>query len=118
MGKKAAKTPEQIGREAAEVARKTVLRQAKSVGLTTRKTLKRIAEGLDAKKTAVSYDKDRGRWAYSDPMIDFPTRAEYVKLAMTFHDMKPSEKLDVNVNLNLPERLREARERAAKRGTD
>lgn len=118
MGKKASKTPEQIGREAAEVARKTVLRQAKSVGLTTRKTLKRIAEGLDATDQKVFYDSNRGKCVLGPPMVAYGARCDYAKLAVTVLDLKPSEKLDVNVNGNLPELLREARERAAKRGTD
>jgi len=112
------KTPEQIGKEASDVARAVVLKEAKSVGLTTRKTLRRIAQGLDAKETRTSYDKDRGRWSYSDSMIDYGARCDYAKLAVVVLDLKPAEKMDVNVNTNLPEMLREARERAAKRGAD
>lgn len=94
------------------------VRLAKQVGLTPRKTLLRIKQGLDAKETKASYDSVRGVWKYSDPLVSWGARRDYAALAVTVLDMKPSEKVDVNVNLNLPEKLREARERAAKRGTD
>lgn len=94
------------------------VRLAKKVGLTPRRTLLRIKQGLDATDQKVFYDSNRGKCVLGPPLVAYGARCDYAKLAVTVLDMKPSEKLDVNVNGNLPELLREARERASKRGKD
>lgn len=112
------KPPDQIGKEAAAVARSAVFKEARAVGLTVRKTLRRIAQGLDATDQKVFYDSNRGKCVLGPPLVAYGVRCDYAKLAVTVLDMKPAEKMDVNVSGNLPEMLREARERAAKRGKD
>lgn len=66
---------------------------ANRVGLTPRRTLLRIKQGLDATDQKASYDKDRGKWVYSDPLVAWGARKDYAALAVTVLDMKPSEKV-------------------------
>lgn len=103
--------------QGAEIAREEVLAECKRSGLTLRRTLKRIAEGLDAKEVKTHFDTDTGKWSYSRKLIAHKTRLEAVSLAVAVLGAKPSEKHDVNVtgNINLFDRLQEARERASKR---
>lgn len=93
------KTPLEIGKEAAEYARKTVIAESKRAHLTLRRTLTRIAEGLNATETKASYDKDRGKWVYSDPMIDWGARAKAIDQAIAILDLKPAEKHEVELNI-------------------
>jgi len=103
---------EDLGRMAAAQARKALLSECSKTGLTARKTFLRIAQGLDAKETKATYDKERGKWSYSKPMIAWGARKDYAALAVVVLDLKPSERVDMNVSSDLPERLFEARERA------
>jgi hypothetical protein len=90
-------TNEQIGAEAAKIARQKVLAQAKAVKLTTRRVLQRISEGLDATEVKTSYDKDRGKWAYSEPMIDHGHRLEAAGMGVMIHGMKPCDKVKLEI---------------------
>jgi hypothetical protein len=92
------KTNEEIGAEAAKIARKKVLEQARQVKLTTRRILTRISEGLDATEVKTNYDKDRGKWSYSEPLIDHGHRLEAAGMGIIIHDMKPCEKKKIDVN--------------------
>jgi hypothetical protein len=92
------KTNEQIGAEAAKIARQKVLAQAKAVKLTTRRVLQRISEGLDATEVKTNYDKDRGKWSYSEPLVDHAHRLEAAGLGIMIHDMKPCEKKKIDIN--------------------
>ncbi len=91
-------TDREICEKAAEIAHREVLKICKKVGLTAEKTLKRIAQGLDAKEIKSHYDTQSGKWSYSRRLIAHKTRLEAAALAVTIHGMKPSEKHDVNVN--------------------
>ena len=93
------KTNEQIGAEAAKIARKKVLEQAKAVKLSTKRILQRISEGLDATEVKTNYDKDRGKWAYSEPLIDHGHRLEAAGMGIMIHEMKPCEKKKVDLNV-------------------
>lgn len=110
-------TPE-IGKKHRDKIMSETVKLANRVGLTPRRTLLRIKQGLDATDQKVFYDSNRGKCVLGPPLVAYGARCDYAKLAVTVLDMKPSDKLDVNVNGNLPELLREARERAAKRGKD
>lgn len=85
------KTDEQIGAEAAKLAHKKILSEAKRVGLTTRKVLRGIVEGLNAFENKAAYDKDRGRWVYSDEMINHQARAKARDQAILILNMVPKE---------------------------
>jgi len=85
------KSNEEIGAEAAKLAHAKVLREAKSVKLTTKKVLRRIAQGLDAKENRVFYDKDRGKCVVGPDMISWTARAKSIDQAMVVLDMTPKE---------------------------
>lgn len=95
------KTNEQIGREAARLARKAILDEAKKAKLTTAKVLKRIAEGLDATENKVFFDKDRAKCFYSTDLINWETRSKSIDQSLVVLDMKPSEKVDLNARVEL-----------------
>jgi hypothetical protein len=82
----------EIGQKCAEIARDAVLKDCKMVGLTLRKTLRRVKDGLDAKETKANYDKDRGKWVYSAPMVDWSARAKAVDQAISIFGIKAPEK--------------------------
>lgn len=68
---------------------------AHSIGLTTRLTLRRIREGMNATETKTNYDKDRGKWVYSAPMINWGARLKAVDQAICVLALKPAEKHQV-----------------------
>ena len=80
---------------AAGYARKMVLKQCKSVGLTTRLTIKRIREGLNALENKVFYDKDRGRCIIAPEMINWAARQKAIDQAISILDLKPAEKREI-----------------------
>jgi hypothetical protein len=90
---------------AGDEARKQTLKECKAIGLTTRKTLKAIAEGLVAHEVKTNYDKDRARWAYSDDLIDHKTRLSAAALAISILDLKPPEKKELTGTLTLNHEL-------------
>jgi hypothetical protein len=92
------KSNEQIGAEAANIARTRILQEAGHVKLTTKKVLQRISEGLDANENKVFYDKDRGKCIISPDLIAHGVRLDAAKLGATVLDMIPSQKIDANVN--------------------
>jgi uncharacterized protein (DUF1778 family) len=92
------KTNEEIGLEAAKIARKKILEIAKRVKLTPERTLQRIAEGLSATEIKAQYDKDRERWVYSRPLVDHGQRLSAAQLSILIHDMKPCERKKIEVN--------------------
>jgi len=81
--------------KAAEYAINKTLAHCKAVKLGPRKALKRIVEALSATDTKASYDKDRGKWVYSAPMIDWAARAKAVDQAIMVLDLKPADKSKV-----------------------
>lgn len=76
------------------------LKVAQSIGLTTRLTLRRIREALNATETKANYDKDRGKWVYSAPMIDWGARSKAVDQAICILDLKPAEKHQVEHSID------------------
>lgn len=88
-------TDSEMCQTAAEIARAEVLKECKRARLSVRKLLKRISEGLDAKETKTSYDKEAGQWAYSKPLINHTARIGYANLAAAILGIKANEKLDV-----------------------
>ena len=90
---------------AGDDARKQTLKECAIVGLTTRKTLKAIAEGLVAHEVKTSFDKDRARWAYSGDLIDHKTRLSAAALAISILDLKPPEKKELTGSLTLNHEL-------------
>jgi len=97
----------EIGNQAKEIAKKKLLDQCKRVRLTPMRVLKRISEGLDATEVKAHYDKDRGKWAYSTPLVDHGHRLEAAELGVMLHDMKPAGKLDVDVTGNMADMMRQ-----------
>jgi hypothetical protein len=97
------KSNEEIGLEAAKIARQKVLKEAKSVKLTTRRILQRISEGLDANEVKISYDTRAMRFFYAKPRVDHGRRLDAAQLGILIHDMKPCErkKIELSGNLNL-----------------
>jgi hypothetical protein len=85
------KTDEQIGSEAAKLAHKKILREAKSVRLSTKKVLQRISEGLDAYENKVFYDRQAGKCVYSKKLIAWDVRAKSIDQGIIVLDMKPKE---------------------------
>lgn len=83
--------------KAADYARKQILKQCRSVGLSSRLTIKRIKEGLDAKENKVFYDKDRGKCIVGPDMINHAARAKAIDQAISILDMKPAEKHEVDL---------------------
>jgi hypothetical protein len=92
------KSDEEIGADAAVIARKRVLAEAKSVKLTTKLTLQRIYEGLNACENKATYDKDRGKWVYSKDLVAWDARAKATDQSIVVLDMKPCEKKKIDVN--------------------
>jgi len=101
------KSDEEIGKEAAGIAREKVLKLAQEVKLTPKKVLQRISEGLDAIENKVFYDKDRGKCITSPDLIAHHIRLDSAKLGLTVLDMNPSEKHDVNINGDINMLLKE-----------
>lgn len=93
------KTPEQIGLEARDIAREKIVKKLNECKVTVSKTFKRIAEGLDATETKASYDKDRGKWVYSAPLVDHGKRLEAAQIAVMLHDLKPCAKVKGDIDL-------------------
>jgi hypothetical protein len=92
-------TNEQIGAEAAKIARRKVLEQARAVKLSTKRILQRISEGLDAVDNKVFYDKDRGRCIVGPDQVDHGRRLEAAGMGIMIHEMKPCEKKKVDLNV-------------------
>ena len=86
-----------IGDSAREIARKKILDKCKQVKLTPLRVLQRISEGLDATETRTAYDKDRGRWSYSEPLVDHGHRLEAAGMGVMIHSMKPCDKMKVEI---------------------
>ena len=83
---------EEMGELAADAGRQHVLKQCKSVGLTSRLTIKRIREGLNALENKVFYDKDRGKCVTGPNMINWTARQKAVDQSISLLDLKPAEK--------------------------
>jgi len=91
------KTDEEIGAEAARLAHKKVLQEAKCVRLTTKKVLKRIEEGLNAYETKVFYDRRTGKCIYSKKLINYTARAKSIDQAIVVLNMAPKEDLPEDI---------------------
>ncbi|HBJ75191.1 MAG TPA: hypothetical protein DDY86_06730 [Syntrophaceae bacterium] len=103
--------------QAADYARKKVLNECKSVGLTSRLTIRRIKEGLNALENKVFYDKDRGRCVVGPDMVNYAARAKAIDQSISILELQPATKLELSGNLNIYDKLKEARERAARKHT-
>lgn len=90
----------EIGQTAQEIARNKLLKQCEKIKFTSLKVLERINEGLDATEVKTSYDKDRGKWVYSTPLVDHGRRLAAAELGIIIHDMKPCEKKKVDMNIS------------------
>jgi len=103
-------TNREIGEKSAEYARAEALKVVKKAGVTLQRVGKRIAESLDANTTKPHYDKDRGKWVYSAPMIDWAARAKGIDQAICILDLKPVENKSVEVNFgeSIPEMIVQA----------
>ena len=88
-------TEAEILNEAAEYARENVLKTCESQGLTTLRIVKDIKAGLKAKETKATYDKDRGDFAYSKPMICWAARLKALDQAIGILGIKAADKHDV-----------------------
>jgi hypothetical protein len=93
------KTDEQIGAEAAAIARDKILEQCRKVKLTPPRILQVIADALEATEVKTNYDKDRGKWSYSTPLVDHGKRLDAAELGVMLYDLKPPEKTKLDVNL-------------------
>lgn len=90
-----------IGKAETENLRMAVLRDAKRVGLTASKTFKVITDGLSAKEVKTNYDKDRARWAYSDPMVDHKARLAAANLAVSVLGLKSPDNIKAELVGNI-----------------
>jgi hypothetical protein len=86
------KKRETLGREAGEIARADTLKHCKAIGLTPRKVLRRIKEGLYAKENKIFYDKDRGRCVVGPDQINHTARAKAVDQAISVFGINAPEK--------------------------
>jgi hypothetical protein len=65
--------------------------------LTVSSVVKAVKDGLEACETKTNYDKDRGKWVYSTPLIDHGKRLDAASIASGWFGLKKPEKLDVKV---------------------
>jgi hypothetical protein len=94
-----------IGATETEKQRVIVLKQCEKVGLTTNKTLTRIAEGLDALENKIFYDKDRGKCITGPDMITWAARLKAIDQAISILDLKPPEKNELSGNITINSEL-------------
>lgn len=88
------KTDEEIGVEAARLAHNKILQEAKSVRLSTKKVLRRIAQGLDSYETKCKFDGGQygsQKWVYSKKLVNWETRSKSIDQAIAVLDMMPKE---------------------------
>jgi hypothetical protein len=88
------KSNEEIGAEAARLAHANILQEAKRAKLTTRKVLRRLVEGLDAKETKCKFDGGQfgtQEWVYSKKLVAHGTRLEAVKIAASILNLIPDK---------------------------
>lgn len=102
------KTDEQIGAEAAKIARRKVDAEADKTRLTTYRIFLRISEGLDAVENKVFYDKDRGKCIVGPDMVDHKRRLEAAGLGIVVRDLKPCEQQKIDVTHNFDKALFES----------
>lgn len=95
-----AKSKADLGKEAADYARKQVLKKAKKAGVTTDKVMLRLNEALDATETKVFNDTEDGI-VYSEPLIAHQIRLKAVDLAIVLLDLKPAEKRELSGSLGI-----------------
>lgn len=89
-------TKAELGREISEeYLREQTVKTFKKCGVTLSKLARRISEALNATETKANYDKDRGKWVYSAPMIDWGARSKAVDQAICVLALKPAEKHQV-----------------------
>lgn len=90
-----------------EILRGEALKAMKKAGATLGRVSKRIAESLDATEVKPHYDKDRGKWVYSEPMVDWQARAKGIDQAICIMDLKPVERksLEIEMGESVPERI-------------
>ncbi len=81
-----------------EILRREVLKSAKRYKVTLGRVMSRIADSLDATETKANYDKDRGKWVYSAPMVDYAARAKGIDQAICILNLKPAENKSVEVS--------------------
>ncbi len=93
------KTNEEMGAEAALVARKVILVEAERVKLSTRRVLQRISDGLDATENKVFYDKDRGECVVGPDQINWTARQKAADQGIVVLDLKPPDKAKVDMNI-------------------
>jgi hypothetical protein len=79
----------------AEYIRGETLKEARRLGVSRRRVLKRISEGLDALENKVFYDKDRGKCVVGPNMINWTARQKAIDQAVAVLQLKPAERLDV-----------------------
>lgn len=91
----------------AEYAREETVKVIRRSGVTLRRVGKRIAESLDATEVKPHYDKDRGKWVYSEPMVAWQARAKGIDQAICILDLKPVERksLEIEIGESVPERI-------------
>ena len=92
-----------------EIMRVQVMAAAKRYKVTLGRIMTRIADSLDATDTKASYDKDRNKWVYSAPMVDWGARAKAIDQAVAILDLKPPERKSVEVDLgkDIPQQVKE-----------
>ena len=79
-----------------------MVKACKEHGLTISVVVKTVKEGLSATETRTSYDKDRGKWTYSSPLVDHGHRLEAANIASGFFGLKQDKvKVDLNGKINL-----------------
>lgn len=58
--------------------------------------VKAVKDGLLATEVKPHYDKDRGKWTYSAPLVDHAHRLEAAGIAASWFGLKKPDKLNVN----------------------
>lgn len=90
-----------------DAARAKTLKALARHRVTASRIAKRLAEALDAMETKATYDKEAGKWVYSDKLIAHSPRLKAIEIAVALLDMKPTEKHDLTVHGEIKALLQE-----------
>ena len=85
-----------LGMMAGNDARKRIEDACAKAGLTVEKVAKTIVNGLDAEFVKVQLDM-KGQWKVSKKFVDHHTRLKAVERAEVLLDLKPTEKVKVDM---------------------
>lgn len=99
------KTTEVLAACAAKEAMRETEKLCARAGVTKSLVLKRIREGLDAHEVKATYDKDRGRFQYSKPLIAHGIRLKAAEMASVMLNMRPPDRIEFPDENGKPQKI-------------